>query len=556
MTLWGYSSSVNDIRISVNLAEDGSARITEVWDVVVASGTEWYLVRENLGDIGIEDLGVTDEKGNVFVNEGDWDVDRSIEGKARRCGLHRTGGGYEICWGVESYGPHTWTVSYTLTGVVKSLSDYDALHMQFVSPGLSSPPQNVSLSLTAPQPLSSDNSRIWGFGYQGSVEWDGGTVSMASTEPFSRQSSLILLIRFDKGIFNPTSIRNVPFDDILQTAMEGNTFSREEEDWEDKLSDIIAYIATFFVFIAAIVRPFLKAGRIISDRRRIREIFGVRTLPESPDWVRTVPFGGKFLETYYVASHLKGVDDDKFSIIPAFVLRMLYYGVLTKRNGPSGKTEFVINPGADLSYMAPNSSEKEFFDMLKESAGADGVLQESEFKKWTSSHKSRVRSWTKSLHAEVGREFEDDGLLYGGRTDYERLILNSRGSSLALQSLGFKKFLQDFTLVSERESPEVSLWGDYLIVASLFGIAEQVAKEMNKIFPQLQIGAFTMDQGAFSDVFVMSDSLRMLTRSTYMRASSSSGSSFSGGSFGGFGGGASFGGGGGFSGGGFGGGSR
>ena len=100
--LLAYEPEIKDISIRVTLSEDGSARIEECWDVVVAKGTEWYLVRENLGDIEIRDLAVKDEKGNSFFNEGSWDVDRSISQKARRCGLHKTSGGYEICWGVES----------------------------------------------------------------------------------------------------------------------------------------------------------------------------------------------------------------------------------------------------------------------------------------------------------------------------------------------------------------------------------------------------------------------------------------------------------------------
>ena len=158
--LFAYTPAVNDIDIRVTLRKDGSALIEERWDVVVAKGTEWYLVRNNLGDIRIMDLSVVDEQGNVFFNEGRWDVDRNISQKARKCGLHYTSEGVEICWGVESYGPHCWTVSYVMLNVVKSLNDSDMLHMQFISDDLSSPPQHARVTLEAPVSLDSDNSRI------------------------------------------------------------------------------------------------------------------------------------------------------------------------------------------------------------------------------------------------------------------------------------------------------------------------------------------------------------------------------------------------------------
>lgn len=73
--------TIRNIDISVSLQRDGSANISEVWDVRVTEGTEWYLVRNNLGDISIENLSVSDESGLDYINEGRWDVDRSISKK-------------------------------------------------------------------------------------------------------------------------------------------------------------------------------------------------------------------------------------------------------------------------------------------------------------------------------------------------------------------------------------------------------------------------------------------------------------------------------------------
>ena len=60
------------------------------------------------------------------------------------------------------------------------------------------------------------------------------------------------------------------------------------------------------------------------------------------------------------------------------------------------------------------------------------------------------------------------------------------------QVFGLKKFLKEFSLLDERHVGEVSLWKDYMIYATLFGIADQVIKEMKKINPEY----FNMDQVA------------------------------------------------------------
>ena len=95
-------SDVDSLRIDVKLLDNGSAEVTEVWHIDVSDNiTEWYLVKDNLfsNDMDISGLKVADETGARFVNEGEWDVDRSRQAKARRCGLVTKSDGYEVCWG-------------------------------------------------------------------------------------------------------------------------------------------------------------------------------------------------------------------------------------------------------------------------------------------------------------------------------------------------------------------------------------------------------------------------------------------------------------------------
>lgn len=555
-TLWAYSPAVNDIRINVCLNTDGAARITEVWDVVVASGTEWYLVRNNLGDIGIFDLQVVDENGNVFVDEGGWNVDRSIAQKARKCGLHRTGSGYEICWGVESYGPHRWTVSYTMTNVVKSLSDYDMLHMQFISSKLSSPPAHASLTLEAPIFLDSDNSRIWAFGYDGTVEWKGGKVVAESGEPFVSNSSMILLLRFDKGIFNPLSSQDRDFAAVLDNAREGSYYPDDDESEDDAFSDFLAGLTTMLIMWWTFIKPFLRAIGVVKkkDRGALKRLFGRRTLPSNPGWDRSIPFDGNHLRTYYIASHLKGIDDGKLTIVSAIMLRMVEKGNIRMQTSVSGKNEFAFVSQASKDWMSP--SERAFYNMLKEASGNDKILQEKEFRKWSLYHRSEVYDWAKTVKQEVLDSFNDPAIA-SNSSYYESVELTPLGQQKAMQALQFRQFLKEFTVINERHVPEVALWGEYLIVASIFGMADKVAADMKRIAPDLSVGNIRVQTSNLSDIVYFSNAFRNYTRNAYAVHSSSlhSGGS-SGSSSGGFGGFSSFGGGGGFSGGGFGGGSR
>lgn len=561
ISAFAYEPAVKEVRITVSLDTVGTAHIEEVWDVVVAKGTEWYLVREHLGDISIRNLAVRDENGVSFKNEGSWDVDRSISQKAYKCGLHRTGSGYEICWGVGSYGPHVFTVSYDMTNAVKTLNDSDMLHMQFVSPGLSSPPSHVRLDLHAPVALSQENSNIWGFGYHGRTGWssDGG-VYAESGESFVYDSSLILLVRFDKGIFHSGSVQDRDFQAVLDQAREGSHF----DDDEDELTvgeNLIATLATILVMWFALFRPIKRilfgALGVKNDPQRRKQIFGRKRLPKKPDWSRDIPFGGNILETYYIASHVKGGDDGKFTIVPAMMLRMVEHGVLELKLDSGGDKEFHFSEGADKDWMLP--CESSLYDLLKEASGKDGILQEKEFSRWSRGHGSKVSSWVTEMRQAVTRAFERDDLLKQSRFSahyFSNLKLNPDGQAKAMQALGFRQFLRDFTIINERAVPEVGLWGQYLIVAALFGIADQVASDMKRLAPDIQLGEMRMSPAYYSDLVLYSDMFGSSMRRAYSSYNAVSSGSFGSGSSGGFGGGSSFGGGGGFSGGGFGGGSR
>ncbi|MBO4263089.1 MAG: DUF2207 domain-containing protein [Bacteroidales bacterium] len=563
VSLLAYTPEVKDLAISVSLQEDGTANITEVWDVVVASGTEWYLVRENLGDIRISDLAVTDEQGHAFRYEGAWDVDRSISEKARKCGLHQTDKGYEICWGVESYGPHKWRVSYTMSNCVKTLTDHDMLHMQFVSDGLSSPPRHVLLTLQAPVALSEENSNIWAFGYDGSVCWNtDGTVEAESDGAFEEDSSLILLIRFDKGIFQSPSVQERDFQTVLDRAREGAHFGDEEEEskWYEVLLGMLLFCGMVYAFVIIPLRKVLVLFGLRKERnrRRIKEIFGVRRLPSKPAWNRDIPFQGDFLETYYIASHEYGLNDHKYTVVSAMILRMVNAGVITVRTDARGKKEFVFSESASTDWMM--DSEKAFLELLKKASGADGVLQEKEFNRWADAHPNTVKGWVSDMEAEVLKHFEQDSLVetYASRfasQSYYSMALNGKGRELAMQALGFRQFLKDFTLIDKRYTREVALWGDYLVVASLFGMAREVAKEMKRIAPDVSVGPMSLPVSTLTDIVILSNTFRSYASSAANYTPPSSGS-YGSGSSGGFGGRSSFGGGGGFSGGGRGGGSR
>ena len=116
----------------------------------------------------------------------------------------------------------------------------------------------------------------------------------------------------------------------------------------------------------------------------------------------------------------------------------------------------------------------------------------------------------------------------------------------------FKNFLNDFTLSKERGAVEVGLWKDYLVFAQLYGIADKVAEQFQKLYPK-EFQELSQSVGVDPTVMQRTIHMNNMTTTSAMNRATSK---YQAGSIKGTGGHTSFGGGGGFSGGGFGGGSR
>ncbi len=530
-------NKVHDVDVTVTLATDGSAHIREVWDMTLSRGTEVYLGRENLGDISILDLTVSDDQGETYTTDKRWDTDRSFERKKNHCGLNPTSEGYEICWGIGEYGHRTYTVDYTLTNLVKSLDDYDMIHYQFVTPN-DFRSEHVKVTISKPGFEMDTLTRIWAFGYDGYIWREDGSVFAESETPLEPDNSVIILMRFDKGIFNSESIQERPFQVVLDRALEGaDTPDNPLPRWKEKLYEILG--AIFFGFMILI--PFLPlVARIIQRRKARKNTFGTLDL-SSIGWSRDIPYDGNILMNNYIISTSKDIKAKNNSVASAMILHMLQEGCLeAQRDLASGKVNIYFKEDADFSNL--DSTEKGLWSMMFEASGPNRILEEKEFSAWARKHETRLVNWTNSVKATGLNKLRTGGY-------YNASKYTDEGRAENRKVIGFKKFLEETTLIKQRTSPEVTLWREYLIFASLIGIAEQVAKELKDIDPVVFEKAYTMPYNDMSRVIRLTNSYSRVMDSAVATPS------YSGGSLGGFsrsggGGHSSFGGGGGFSGGG------
>ena len=539
-TLAVYAQSIRDIDIRAVVQKDGSARITQVWDVTVASGTEWYVPVDNLGKMSISDFSVR-EGGLTFFNEGNrWDVDRSLEEKAGRCGIVEKRNGVELCWGQGSLGPHVWTAEFTAHGLVQSFTDADGFNFQFVNPGLVAPPQHVKVTLvngTGGPEWTYDNTRVWGFGSYGDINVQDGQIVYESLEPFSSGSSVIVLARFEKGLFAPTVSHDKSFDDLKKKALKGSSYGENERE------------KNFFMVLFALI---FGGGLFAAIRAGVLQALGYKYKKSMygktkiTEWFREAPLGGNLFASSYVLDNgwrFGGPTSSK-NLIGAFFLRWILDGKVKVQPDPNKakRVNLAFTPGLEFE----DDVEGALYNMALDASGGNLLLESGEFERWSEKNYKKFLAWPDRAKARGRSVLHEKDLLQNGSTT------NDAGKAPACRGVEFKNFHNDFTLHQERGAGEVGLWKDYLVFAQLYGIADKVAEQFQKLYPK-EFQELSESVGVNPN-----DMMRTIrvNNATTTSAVNRAASKYQAGSIKGTGGHTSFGGGGGFSGGGFGGGSR
>lgn len=116
-------------------------------------------------------------------------------------------------------------------------------------------------------------------------------------------------------------------------------------------------------------------------------------------------------------------------------------------------------------------------------------------------------------------------------------VFTQKGINEIEEWKGLKKYMEDFSLLKEREVPDIVIWEKFLVYATAFGIAEKVIKQLKMVYPNIEESMLTdhtmiylMMNTDFSSSF--SSAVNSSMSSVYS-SGSGSGGGFSGGGGGG-----------------------
>lgn len=484
-----YASDIKSIDMDIYIDENGNANVIEKWLADVEEDTEGYKPYYNLGNSEITNFSV-EFKGRRFTTLSTWDVDATFSEKAYKAGINPINNGYELCFGVSSYGSNNlYTLRYTITNFVSQTSDADMVYWQLIPYDLSDKPERVYVKIHSFFDFDNDLP-VWGYGY--GKDKDGyayvydGYIELTKDSYLDSDEYITVLVKFPKDTFKTSSILANDFTHYLDMAENGaTTYSDTSNKVIRVIMNIMKAIGTFilnvFPYLIAIICIAVAANYTDFGTKKIKIKKEDKKFKDVP-YFRDLPCDKDIFKAYWVAGQYKLIKN-KTDFLGAILLKWLKNKNIMNVNVQKKKKEergIKLLTSENLSIQ-----EKKLYDMIS-LASEDGVLEKYEFENWCKANYKQILNWFNSVIDDITKEYIEKGLVIENKKTFQtELIPSDMLNETAKQMAGLKKFLEEFSNIKDRQSIEVMLWEEYLMYAQIFGIASEVAKEFKKLYPDI-----------------------------------------------------------------------
>ena len=537
------ADTIYKVDMNININEDGSADVQEIWDVKASGGSEWYKSMLNMDGIELTDFKVSMD--NQELTYKTWNPDESLSAKKGYYGINYVSNGLELCFGKYDFKRHTFTLTYKLSNFVFNTSDSQITYFTLM-PSITANAFSATISSYYEFPDTLD---VWGYGYKGYAYVKDGKIYMINEEGLYNDY-VTMLVKFPQETFKTdfSVDRFESFDDVYNMAEDG-TFDYDYDDNYEKPSlfeRIIDFITTMFpILIAAFfaiigIKAGIESGYGYVNNKKIDK--------KNTPMFRDIPCNKDIYYANALVSLNGFANTSNTNILGAIILKWV------KENKISFKTEVkgMFNKETGIIDMTKqntfdNPLEEKLFDYMYK-ASVDGYLESKELEKWCRKNYEKFFDLIKKFESTEINKLKGEGHIYKRTNKAEckkRNVMDDKIYDDSCKLYGLKLYLDEFSRMDTKEVMEVHLWDEYLMFAYLFGTASKVAKQLKNLYPQ-EFTEYTANSGVNLDtiVFINDISVRSVNAASSARSAAQSYSSGGGGFSSGGGGGGSFGGGG------------
>lgn len=235
------ADTISNINIEVNLKNDGSAEISEAWEVKATEGTEWCKLITNLKN-ETDLYNYTVLMDGKSIEEKTWDPNDKLEDKANHYGIKYTSEGIELCFGKKDMNKHIFILNYSISNFMTKVKDSQVLQWTLLHKINA---ENVDITIKSEKeiPKSTD---VIAYGYDGNLTIKDGKIKISSKGGI-KDEYVTILAKFPSETFKIThESEEKTFEEILEIENSQHKVKVEKSNGET-ISNILLIIG-FIVF--------------------------------------------------------------------------------------------------------------------------------------------------------------------------------------------------------------------------------------------------------------------------------------------------------------------
>lgn len=584
---------LNELNFTVDLQSNGDMKVTEIWDVDIYD-TNTLFKNFKYDSNKFENVSVTDVSTGVEFSQ----INELMYHVTKNCfyAMRNDDGLFEIAWGVDVNNSQRkkYQIEYTVKDIINMYNDCSELYWQFIGKNFSIPARKVTGYINLPMETETlEDLKVWAHGpLTGNINKISKNQVFFEVDNLSTSDFLEVRIATPNYVFSE-STNNKNTNNLEQILQEETAWAEEanrQREAAQKAEEEARVGATIFLTIANIVYIALciKIAKDVKKIKKIKPTQEIKYFRDIPD-EDSSPAEAAFL--YYFK-----INKPNSKIISAIMMDLALKGFIEFEIDSQNKKKVkVIIKGGGKELP---KDESEVFTYLKRVAGNNGYFTMKEFEKYSSNHPTLINRLMEKIN-QAGEKINVEKDIYSQNEANKSIgygakgiavigiatflcavagvyfpegagclitiglfytimcfIASSRYNGLTQKGVdrreewkGLKRYMENFSMLDEREVPELVLWEKYLVYATAFGIAEKVLKQLKVKYPELTEDAYYYDKMRVMYVMSHTDFSKSvetpISRSVLAGTSYSSGSGGGGGFSGGGGGGAGGGGGGG-----------
>ncbi len=534
---------LKSLDFDITAKDNGDVTIVETWDIEVYDTntlfkTFIYDAEYSFKDVSVVDL--TNGDGVQMKDVGQYMYHVTPGGYYA---LDNTSGDFEIAWSADCEGvtrDKKYKITYTVANLVDVYNDCAALYWKLIGYDFEIPAENITGTIHLPHAINNEEEiRVWAHGpLTGEIHKQDSQTVTFSLPDLRTSEYLEIRVVTPPGVFENSN--NKFFSNQLNSIIEEETkWAEEANALREKAIEMMKKAGYASIIVSAIIAFFsirsvskTKQASMDTPDAKVQKLDYFRDFPAK----NVSPGEAEFMRemTSYNTQN----------VFSAIMMDLAEKKIISFEPIADEKKNvtMVINPFDD--EMDIPEDERSILDFVNRASGNIGKITMKDFRKYCEKHDTATYNiWTKlkekaqaqcrkrgSFSDEIrkkGTKFSEAGAGCFALAIIEffaaiwvstavsefvpeaapimcmaiilQIYAGIKKSKLANKFCGYteqgfeeherwkglKKYMEDFSLLNEKEIPDLALWEKFLVYATAFGIADKVLKQLKVAYPQL-----------------------------------------------------------------------